>query len=333
MQGGVCLFIQDAQSPCEQEVTIELGLEAKSLYHYKEPTYERFLLCEWRFLAKEPNKQVVYRFTNISVDCEDTLKAFIEETEFTAPSICGIGKDSETEVTPAGELKLMLNSDKNIHEHEKGFTLHMIAAKGDEICPQQPINVTSVKQQIASPRFPNLYAANLQCRYVLTAPSGVVLTFEYIDVEKHKDCPPSSCCDEIIVYEGLAGENKKLASICGADMFHPNLTYESLGRTMTIELRTDNQGPKRGFVATVQAKKGDPIPIIVPSTTSTTETILTPPVVVTTEAVIYTPKTTVSSIETFEAWTYGTFELRCFIPTLERGVDISWTKKRVSILT
>lgn len=33
-----------------------------------------------------------------------------------------------------------------------------------------------------------------------------------------------------------------------------------------------------------------------------------------------------SSIETLEAWTYGTFELRCVIPTLERGVDISWTK-------
>lgn len=31
----------DALSPCEQEVTIELGLEAKSVYHYKEPTYER----------------------------------------------------------------------------------------------------------------------------------------------------------------------------------------------------------------------------------------------------------------------------------------------------
>lgn len=28
-----------------------------------------------------------------------------------------------------------------------------------EVCPQQPINVTSVKQQIASPNFPNFYAA------------------------------------------------------------------------------------------------------------------------------------------------------------------------------
>lgn len=50
---------------------------------------------------------------------------------------------------------------------------------------------------------------------------------------------------------GLAGENKKLASICGTDMFHPNLTYESVGRTLTLELRTDNQSPRKGFVATV----------------------------------------------------------------------------------
>eukprot|EP00105_Crassostrea_gigas_P024923 XP_011445343.1 PREDICTED: uncharacterized protein LOC105340823 [Crassostrea gigas] len=322
----VLCFHCDALSPCEQEVTIELGLEAKSVYHYKEPTYERFLLCEWRFLAHNPDRQIVYQFTNISVDCGDTLTAFTNETEYTAPPICGIGKNSETETTPAGELKLVLNSDKNVHEHEKGFTLHMIAAKGNEVCPQQPINVTSVKQQIASPNFPNFYAANLQCRFILTAPTGVELTFEYIDIEKHTDCTPNSCCDELIIYEGLAGENKKLASICGTDMFHPNLTYESVGRTLTLELRTDNQSPRKGFVATVQAKKGDPIPIITQSTIATTEKILTPPVLATTEAVIYTPETTESSIETLEAWSYGTFELRCFIPTLERGVDISWTK-------
>lgn len=51
---------------------------------------------------------------------------------------------------------------------------------------------------------------------------------------------------------GLPSENKKIASICGSDMFYPNLTYESTGTTLTLELRTDNQGSKRGFVATVQ---------------------------------------------------------------------------------
>nr|XP_034329170.1 cubilin-like isoform X48 [Crassostrea gigas] len=249
----VLCFHCDALSQCEKEVTIELGLEAKSLYYYNEPTYERSLLCEWRFLAKNPRKQIVYRLTNISVDCGDTLQAYTNDTQFTAPPICGIGKESETAVTPAGELKLCLNSDKTVHVHEKGFTLHMIAASGNDICPRQPIHVTSVKQQIASPRFPNPYAANLQCRYILTAPSGVVLTFEYIDVEKHKRCPLSSCCDQIIIYEGLPSENKKISSICGSDMFYPNLTYESTGTTLTLELRTDNQGSKRGFVATVQA--------------------------------------------------------------------------------
>lgn len=36
----------------------------------------RSLLCEWRFLAKNPRKQIVYRLTNISVDCGDTLQAY-----------------------------------------------------------------------------------------------------------------------------------------------------------------------------------------------------------------------------------------------------------------
>lgn len=38
----ISFVLLDALSPCEQEVTIELGLEAKSVYHYKEPTYERW---------------------------------------------------------------------------------------------------------------------------------------------------------------------------------------------------------------------------------------------------------------------------------------------------
>lgn len=40
----ISFVLLDALSPCEQEVTIELGLEAKSVYHYKEPTYERWVL-------------------------------------------------------------------------------------------------------------------------------------------------------------------------------------------------------------------------------------------------------------------------------------------------
>lgn len=42
----ISFVLLDALSPCEQEVTIELGLEAKSVYHYKEPTYERWVFKE-----------------------------------------------------------------------------------------------------------------------------------------------------------------------------------------------------------------------------------------------------------------------------------------------
>lgn len=42
----ISFVLLDALSPCEQEVTIELELEAKSVYHYKEPTYERWVFKE-----------------------------------------------------------------------------------------------------------------------------------------------------------------------------------------------------------------------------------------------------------------------------------------------
>lgn len=46
-------------------------------------------------------------------------------------------------------------------------------------------------------------------------------------------------------------------------MFYPNLTYESTGTTLTLELRTDNQGSKRGFVATVQGIILKNIPLVI----------------------------------------------------------------------
>lgn len=51
---------------------------------------------------------------------------------------------------------------------------------------------------------------------------------------------------------GLPGENRKLDSFCDEDRFEPKLTYESNGTTLTLVLATDEQGPRRGFVATVQ---------------------------------------------------------------------------------
>lgn len=43
-----------------------------------------------------------------------------------------------------------------------------------EVCPQQPINVTSVKQQIASPNFPNFYAAYVHLISVSDASSVTI---------------------------------------------------------------------------------------------------------------------------------------------------------------
>ena len=50
----------------------------------------------------------------------------------------------------------------------------------------------------------------------------------------------------------MASENNILASFCGNDLFLPSRKYESKGQALTVELLTDDQGPRRGFVATVK---------------------------------------------------------------------------------
>lgn len=57
----------------------------------------------------------------------------------------------------------------------------------------------------------------------------------------------------LLILKGLLSENKKIDSFCGLDRFKPGLTYESIGtNTLTLVLRTDDEGPKRGFVAIVR---------------------------------------------------------------------------------
>ncbi|XP_065929947.1 uncharacterized protein [Magallana gigas] len=213
-----------------------------------------YIRCHWRFHADNAAKQIVYKFTDLQVDCEDELTVLPNEAESTQ-KYCGIGNVAASKETPADKLEVLYSqSDKNNLFIIRSFNLHMIAATGNETCPQHNIIVTHEKQQITSPRFPGQYAANLDCRYVLTSQTGVVLTFEYIDVEENSACSPT-CCDNITIYNGLPSENKTIDSFCGLDRFKPGLTYESKGtNTLTVVLRTDKEVAKRGFVAIVQAK-------------------------------------------------------------------------------
>lgn len=59
----------------------------------------------------------------------------------------------------------------------------------------------------------HLMFRNLDCRYVLTSQTGVVLTFEYIDVEENSACSPT-CCDNITIYNG----NHMYITFMGFDM-------------------------------------------------------------------------------------------------------------------
>lgn len=57
----------------------------------------------------------------------------------------------------------------------------------------------------------------------------------------------------LLILKGLPSENRKIDSFCGLDRFKPGLTYESNGtNTLTLVLQTDDEEPKRGFVAIAQ---------------------------------------------------------------------------------
>ncbi|XP_062567604.1 uncharacterized protein LOC134229825, partial [Saccostrea cucullata] len=323
------VYFHYALSQCEEEKVIPVGIEKITVRFppVNQTTYEKFLFCEWKFVAEKPDMRIVYQISQVSVHCDDRLEVYPAGETSNKEKICCSNclttgpATRPVAVTPGRSLKIDFNSDGTTHDYEKGFEVTLVASKHHDYCPldYKPIQVTSEKLQIASPNFPDLYETGLDCRYELTSPTGVIVQFQYIDVEVHEQCE-NSCCDVINIYQGAEVTLKnRLASMCSLQNFQHDKIYESVGTTLTLQFTTDAMGPFRGFLATVQAKEGNPITTRPPTTSTTIPTTLA--------------TTTEQFIEVLETLQHSRFELRCKIPTLENGVDISWTKDGMPFLT
>ena len=118
---------------------------------------------------------------------------------------------------------------------------------------------------LQSPGFPGNYPSNMLCKWTLVAELDcdvVKLTFTHIVLEGNYDrltvCLQDECSEEdLIVVTGIHNIiatilrfNDILALGISGDHGVPNCEFESRGRIMTIEMKTDSFTEAPGFRAT-----------------------------------------------------------------------------------
>ena len=109
--------------------------------------------------------------------------------------------------------------------------------------------------EITSPGYPNQYPLNLDCIWVILAPSNQVIQVEFrsFQLERQSRC----LYDYLEVRDGDRSDMPLLGKFCG-DVVPSSV--KSSQNAMYIKFHSDGLTPKRGFQLKWHAFKGQPLP-------------------------------------------------------------------------
>ena len=123
------------------------------------------------------------------------------------------------------------------------------------VCPYHAkvlyVSESSVRT-LTSPNYPSPYDSNEDCKWILEAPSELIVKVTFQAFELAGDMYfYSSCRDKLIFYDGNDTTSNILGTAyCGATP--PDLIY-STGRHLFVEFSTDRYTNRKGFKLSVSA--------------------------------------------------------------------------------
>ncbi|KAM9308265.1 uncharacterized protein PAF06_012447 [Gastrophryne carolinensis] len=108
--------------------------------------------------------------------------------------------------------------------------------------------------QFESPGFPQSYDKDMNCTWVIEAPSGYYLILEFVSIvlEGHRNCE----YDYVLLYDGIQSDNHVLGRFCGSQ--HPHQVRAS-SNVVTVIMRSDSTVEFDGFslrYSTIQSTSG-----------------------------------------------------------------------------
>ncbi|CAM9270170.1 unnamed protein product, partial [Lampetra planeri] len=280
-RGGFTVAWQSQDPVCGGEFTAPYGSINSPGYPGNYPPSRD---CYWT-VAVEPSLLITFAFGTLSLEQHsDCSYDFLEIRDGLLPDATVLGKFCSTAQPPPLQTTgpsawIHFHSDYSVSD--QGFHITYTTSKSDPGCGG---TFTQSEGIIISPNWPNDYAHNRQCIYVIRLPAAetVNLTFTHMNLESHSSCtfdyvevrdggseadpligkfcgnslpaPISSSSNHLwirfksdsSVRDGSSSSSPLLGTFCGTDI-PPRL--QSSQRSMFVRFRTDSSVSNLGFEA------------------------------------------------------------------------------------
>ncbi|XP_047205867.1 cubilin [Girardinichthys multiradiatus] len=207
--------------------------------------------CYWA-VTVDPGLLITFAFGTLSLEQHpDCNYDFLEIRDGLQPDDPVLGKYCNTASPPPLQTTgpaawVHFHSDFTVSD--RGFHITYTTSPSDSGCGG---TFTESEGILISPNWPNNYAHNRQCIYLITLPSRekVALNFTNMDLENHSGCS----FDYVEVRDGRMESDPLIGKYCGSSLPAPVL---SSSNSLWIRFRSDSSVSRAGFRATYSVACG-----------------------------------------------------------------------------
>ncbi|XP_059183305.1 cubilin [Centropristis striata] len=239
--GGFTVAWQSQDPVCGGELTAPFGNINSPGYPGNYPPSRD---CYWT-VTVEPSLLITFAFGTLSLEHHpDCNFDFLEIRDGLLPEDQVLGKYCSTASPPplqtTGPMAwIHFHSDYSVSD--RGFHIVYTTSPSDPGCGG---TFTESEGVIISPNWPNDYAHNRQCIYLIRLPVGekVSLNFTDMNVESHSTCT----FDYVEVRDGRMETDPLIGKYCGSSLPAPIL---SSSNSLWIRFRSDSSVSRAGFRA------------------------------------------------------------------------------------
>ncbi|XP_030631410.1 neuropilin 1b [Chanos chanos] len=240
--------------PCGEKIVIfSPGYVTSPGYPSAYPTS---VTCEWLIQTPEQDQKILINF-NPHFDLEDRECKYdfmevydgADDQAHLVGRFCGKIAPSPI-VSTAESLHIRFTSD--YETTGAGFSIRYEIHRTGTDCSR---NFTAPSGVIQTPGFPEKYANNLECTFMILAPNmaEIVLEFDSFEMEPDTSPPSGAVCrfDSLEIWDGLPTVGPHIGRFCGSK--RPGRVVSYTG-TLSLTIHTDNAITKEGFSANYTIK-------------------------------------------------------------------------------
>uniref|UniRef100_A0A671XF34 Cubilin n=1 Tax=Sparus aurata TaxID=8175 RepID=A0A671XF34_SPAAU len=246
--GGFTVAWQSQDPVCGGELTDPYGNFNSPGYPGNYPPSRD---CYWE-VTVDPGLLITFVFGTLSLEHHpDCNFDFLEIRDGLLPEDPVLGKYCSTETpaplqTTGPAAWVHFHSDFTVSD--RGFHITYTTSPSDPGCGGTFLDSEGI---LISPNWPNNYANNRQCVYLVRLPAGerVALNFTHMNLETHSNCS----FDYVEVRDGRMETDPLIGRYCGSSLPAPILSSSNF---LWIRFRSDSSVSKAGFRAVYEVACG-----------------------------------------------------------------------------